>query len=367
METKSREDVQSEAVHSLVNSKRGGVAISMGVGKTLIGLKHLDSMYDLMGSSVKALVVAPKKSIFKSWEDEMVKHNMQHLASRVKYSTYLSLSKQDLNYDVVYLDECHNLLPSHEPWLDAYKNIIIGLTGTPPRFERSVKGKLVSKFCPIKYSYFVDEAVSDGILNDYKIIVHMLQLGTVKNIMAGTSKRSWKTSELESYSYWCDRIDRSTSSHETMMLRIQRMKAMMKFPSKETFAKKLFNSIYDKCILFVNTQEQADRLCKHSYHSENPNSEDNLLKFKAGIISKLSAVLQLNEGVNIPELKQGIIMHAYGNERKSSQRIGRLLRLNPDDVATVHILCYQGTVDEAWTKSALSVFDQSKIIYKQTL
>jgi superfamily II DNA or RNA helicase len=359
METKNRTDVQSEAVESLLKSKRSGVAVSMGVGKTLIGLKHLDSL-----SAAKVLVVAPKKSIFQSWKDEMVKHSMQHLESSVTFSTYISLNKQDLNYDVVYLDECHNLLPSHEPWLDKFQGKIVGLTGTPPKFERSTKGKLVNKFCPIRYSYFVDDAVSDGILNDYKIVVHMLKLGTAKNIMAGGKTRKWPTSELESYSYWCDRIERSMNPNETMMLRIQRMKAMMSYPSKEVYAKKLFDSITDKCILFANTQQQAEKLCKHSYHSENPDSEDNLLKFKVGVISKLSAVLQLNEGVNIPELRQGIILHAYGNERKSSQRIGRLLRLNPNETAIVHILCYEGTVDESWVKSALSVFDQTKIIYK---
>ena len=86
--------------------------------------------------------------------------------------------------------------------------------------------------------------------------------------------------------------------------------------------------------------------------------------FKAGTIDKLSTVMQLNEGVNIANLKQGIIMHAYGNERKASQRIGRLLRLNPDDKAIVHILCYIGTVDEKWCKEALEGFDQSKILWK---
>jgi superfamily II DNA or RNA helicase len=72
----------------------------------------------------------------------------------------------------------------------------------------------------------------------------------------------------------------------------------------------------------------------------------------------------LNEGVNIPNLKQGIIMHAYGNERKAAQRIGRLLRLNPDDKAIVHILCYMDTVDEKWVKDALEGFDQTKIMWK---
>ena len=96
----------------------------------------------------------------------------------------------------------------------------------------------------------------------------------------------------------------------------------------------------------------------------NPKSEENLEMFKAGTIDKLSTVMQLNEGVNIANLKQGIIMHAYGNERKASQRIGRLLRLNPNDKAVVHILCYMGTVDEKWCKEALEGFDQSKILWK---
>jgi superfamily II DNA or RNA helicase len=143
------------------------------------------------------------------------------------------------------------------------------------------------------------------------------------------------------------------------------MKAMMEYPSKEKYTKKLMESINTKCIVFANTQEQADRLCRFSYHSGNPNSEENLNAFKEGRMNKLSCVLQLNEGINIPELRQGIIMHAYGNERKASQRIGRLLRLNPDEKAIVHILCYVNTVDEKWVKDALESFDQSKIVWRE--
>ena len=71
--------------------------------------------------------------------------------------------------------------------------------------------------------------------------------------------------------------------------------------------------------------------------------------------------MQLSEGVTIPNLKAGIIMHAYGNEKKTSQRIGRLLRLNPTETATCHILMYKGTQDEKWVNLAISGFDQSKI------
>jgi len=73
--------------------------------------------------------------------------------------------------------------------------------------------------------------------------------------------------------------------------------------------------------------------------------------------------MQLNEGVNVPNLRSGIILHSYGNERKSNQRIGRLLRLNPDETATIHILCYAGTVDEKWVTEALKDLDKDKIMY----
>ena len=144
---------------------------------------------------------------------------------------------------------------------------------------------------------------------------------------------------------------------------IMRMRALMDYNTKETYVKDLLRKVKTKCIVFANTMVQADRVCKHSYHSKNPSSDDNLQLFSDGRIDKLSCVLQLSEGVTIPGLKQGIIMHAYGNERKTAQRIGRLLRLNPSESAVCHILCYKGTQDETWVQKALKDFDNNKIKY----
>ena len=298
-------------------------------------------------SLMRTLVVAPKKSIFQSWKDDAETFNMQEQLSRITFTTYLSLNKHNPgDFDAVYLDEAHSLLDSHRGFLQFFKGKILGLTGTPPKYRDSEKGKLVQEFCPVVYTFKADEAIENGILNDYQIIVH----------------KSFITSEQLNYNYWSNRID--IGSGPAHIIRVMRMKAMMEYASKEKYTKILMNSINTKCIVFANTQDQADRLCAHSYHSNNPKSEENLENFKAGNITKLSTVMQLNEGVNIANLKQGIIMHAYGNERKASQRIGRLLRLNPDDKAVVHILCYMGTVDEKWCKEALEGFDQSKILWK---
>ncbi len=358
-----RDDIQNQALELLKkqSNPRIGLAISMGVGKTLICLKYIDHVVSNK-LFTNVLVVAPKVSIHAAWKEEIIKHDMEHIAPVLTYTTYLSLSKKKLSdYDLIILDECHNLLHKHDNALSKFNGGIIGVTGTPPKTASSEKGKMVDKYCPMKFNYVVDTAVSDGILNDYVIYVHTVKLDSRKNYFKKTRNGGYYTSEVEDYKYWCNAILNANEGRDVQMKRILRMKALMSYPSKELYAKELFDYIDDKVILFANTKKQADKLCTHSYYSGNSASEHNLNKFKSGEISKLSCVLQLNEGVNIPELKQGIIMHAYGNERKSSQRLGRLLRLNPGETGKIHILCYADTIDATWVSSALEGYDKSKV------
>jgi len=358
--TKDREDIQLEALAATDGKQRACVVLATGVGKTLVGLNHMERNTTPL---MKCLIVAPKKAIFQSWKDDAIKFGKEYLLGRMVFTTYLSLNKHNPNdYDVVYLDEAHSLLDSHRGFLQLYKGKILGLTGTPPKRGYSEKGKLVQEFCPIVYTFKADNAVENKILNDYQIIVHQLKLNVCKGYQAVMKNKSFVTSEYDNYVYWSRRID--VGSGNMHMLRVMRMKALQEYPTKEKYAKILMDNIQTKCILFANTQVQADRLCSHSYHSTNPKSEENLELFKSGQILKLSCVHQLSEGVNIPNLKQGIIMHAYGNERKFSQKLGRLFRLNPNDKAIVHILCYMNTVDEKWVKEALEGFDQSKVLWK---
>jgi superfamily II DNA or RNA helicase len=355
-----REEIQEQALKATEGRRRCSVVLGTGVGKTLVGLLHIERNTNAMQN---VLVVAPKKSIFQSWSDDAVKFGKQDLLERITFSTYIGLPKRDPNaYDYVYLDECHSLLDSHRAFLDVYKGGILGLTGTPPKHKSSEKGIMVGQFCPVVYTFKADDAIENGIINDYQIIVHELQLNKCKGYQAVMKHKSFVTSEYDNYVYWSRRID--VGSGNMHMLRVMRMKALMEYSTKEKYTKELMKSINTKCIVFANTQEQADKLCRFSYHSGNKDSEDNLLLFKEGKIKQLSCVLQLNEGINIPDLRQGIIMHAYGNERKAAQRIGRLLRLNPDEKAIVHILCYKGTVDEKWVKEALEGFDQDKIVWR---
>lgn len=357
-----RDQIQTEALAVAVKHKRCGLGISMGVGKTLIGLQYIAHYQKVNMDKLKVLVVAPKLSIFDSWRSDAEKFGIS--LDNIDFTTYLSLNKHNPHqYNLVVLDECHSLLYSHHTFLAVYQGPVLGLSGTPPRYAKSEKGEMVQQYCPILYKYITDDAVDDSILNDYRIIVHKMPISTDNTLVVKMKNGAFYTSEKKSYDYWTKRILEAQSKKQEQIASVMRMRTMMDFRTKEKYTKHLLSEIEDKCIVFCNTQDQADRICINSYHSNNDDSEDNLQQFKDGNISELSCVMQLNEGINIPNLKAGIIMHAYGNERKSNQRIGRLLRLNPDETAIVHILCYKDTVDDRWVNEALKDLDPKKISY----
>lgn len=359
---KTKSDIQIECLKELLKYHRCSASMSMGSGKTLIGLQHMENEYN---QNARFLVVAPAIAIFQSWIDDANKFNLSYLLKHITFSTYLSINKHNPDdYDVVYLDECHNLLYTHKPFLDAFKNKIIGLTGTPPRYKNSEKGEMVHTYCPIVYKYITDTAIDDGIINDYKIFVHKLNLSTSKTFKVKTKNNGFfMTSEVANYIFWSTKIDNTNDIKQKQQFRIMRMRALMGYDTKEIYTKLLLTKIKNKCIVFCNTTEQADKICKYSHHSKNDKDNKNLNLFKEGKIDKLSCVQQLNEGQNIPGLKSGVIMHSFSNERKSQQKLGRLLRLIPEDTATLHILMYKNTIDETWVSEALKDLDQSKITY----
>lgn len=376
----SREGIQEIALEITLGHKRCGLGISMGVGKTRIALQHLIKNYHPV---CKYLVVVPKNAVIDSWNDEMEKMadqfkdlsdeyyeiDLEVIKQQIVFVNYRSINKLDpSHYNLIYLDECHNLLFSHEEFLKNYNGKILGLTGTPPVNKGSEKYSMVHKYCPIVYKFSVDDATDSKILNDYKIVIHQLELSKLPTLQKkNKSGGVWYTSEFKDYGYLNRRCQEAMSGKQQQMAAIMRMRGLMEYTTKEEYLKGILKNISSKCIIFANTHKQADRVCKHSYHSGNPKSEENLELFSDGRIDKLSSVLQLSEGISIPNLRQGIIMHAYGNNRKSAQRIGRLLRLSPDQTATCHILCYKDTQDEKWVSNALKDFDQNKIEYYNPL
>ena len=375
-----KQALQEQVLATIQKPRLTGVALTMGLGKTLIALRDMARQLaaakpPAAGSSGKRiLVAAPTQAIQASRPAEARKFDLAHVLDHVDFTTYRSLAKTLAagSYHKLYLDECHALTESHEPALRkhvARKGHILGLTGTPPADSHGEKGRLVATYCPILVDYTTDEAVLAGLLNGYRLVVHRLALRTVRDYAYTTKAgQTYVSSEREHYQYWSSRLARAQAGEGAEALpletlRLLRMRALMAYPTKEHYMRWLAAQQTEKTLLFTCTQEQAEAQCAHTYHSANPQSAANLVLFSAGHIPCLAGVAQLAEGVNIPGLRVGIIWHAFGNERRAAQRIGRLLRLNPEEVATVHLLVYQDTVDAQWLQRALAAFDPANIAY----
>ena len=369
-----RQALQDHILAVVQDRQLAGVAVAMGVGKTLIGLRDMARLLAssrLSGYATKSfLVAAPTQAILDSWPQEARKFGLAHLLDQIEFTTYRSLNKTlgSGHYHKLYLDECHSLKASHEPGLKAHvarQKSILGLTGTPPTQPDSEKGRMVATYCPMRVDYTTDEAVLAGLLNDYRLVVHCLPLNSARDyVVTLKSGQQFTTSERENYQYWSKRLanaDQDALPIET--LRLLRMQALMHYPGKGHYMAHLARQFTEKVLLFTCNQQQAEEQAPHTYHSKNKASQANLAKFNSGEIQRLACVAQLSEGINIADLRVGIIWHAYGNERKAAQRIGRLLRLNPEETATVHLLLYQDTVDEQWVRQALAAFDPTKISY----
>jgi superfamily II DNA or RNA helicase len=370
-----KQALQDQVLATIQGRRLAGIALTMGLGKTLIGLRDMarllaEGKLPDQSFGKPFLVAAPTQAILDSWPQEAQKFGLAHLLDHLEFTTYRSLAKTLAagTYHKLYLDECHALKDSHEPGLKAHvkqKRSILGLTGTPPAQPNSEKGRLVATYCPILVDYTTDEAVLAGLLNDYRLVVHRLPLSTVRDYqLTFKSGSQLLTSERENYHYWSKRLANANQDQLPVeTLRILRMHALMNYPSKGRYMARLASQFTEKVLLFTCNQEQAEQQADHTYHSKNKESQQNLAKFNTGEIQRLACVAQLSEGISIPNLQVGIIWHAFGNERKAAQRIGRLLRLNPDQTATVHLLMYQDTIDEQWVAQALDAFDPAKISY----
>jgi superfamily II DNA or RNA helicase len=346
--TKNREFIQKEAYNAAFPLDRRTVVMSVGAGKTKVALE-LSKEYPTVH------VVIPKVSMKKTWLNEVEKHKY---STCIKFITYKGLNNYDpKDIKFLILDEVHSVTINHADWLrKKYTGPILGLTGTPPKFGH--KEEIIKYNFPICYEIYEDEVIDLNIINNYQIFVHAVPLSTVKNIPIKRNNDTAKTYFFSEFSvYQWVRIKNDP---------ILTLAMMSKFTSKLSYIKLLSSTINNKTIVFVNKKDQADELGL-SYHSNNSNSEKNLEDFVSGKIDRLYAVQQLNEGVNIPNLESGIILHAYSNPRITRQRIGRLLRLSPDKVCNVHILCYKDTVEETWVKNSLESLDQSKIHYVTNL
>lgn len=92
-----RQALQDHILAVVQHRQLAGIAVAMGVGKTLIGLRDMERVLaetkPLEAPAKPFLVAAPTTAILDSWPQEARKFGLAHLLDQIEFTTYRSLSK----------------------------------------------------------------------------------------------------------------------------------------------------------------------------------------------------------------------------------------------------------------------------------
>lgn len=450
------------------NNKSSTLVGSMGVGKTILGIKIANEIK----KKSNILVISPKKLISGEvkggnvWENELKKFPSNHKWDFITIHKALNIKYIFDEYSLIILDEIHEMLsPIRIKVIELIHSLNIqtlGLTGTPD-LNNEFKKEAYEKYCPIIYTYL--DAAEDGLINKTKIFVYNHYLDNKYQYELSTKAKSWKQGELEAYTYLNNIIETSTNNikdtyykevlaraislalknplyesdirkligtdldsfrdtywsimkekklpydlyklfrviqgddyaklgmkaayyakiapeslkkdfYRYIWARDTRKQMLLRLDSTSDIARTLTEYITEannKVIIFSEENNQVEKITLNTYFSKNTKVDNhlNLIKFNKGSILELGTSKALSLGVNLKDVKYGILESYVGSDTRINQNKGRLHRLLTDDNAIFIVIRIMNTQSEQWFEkikdgfnSEITYFDDLEILIK---
>lgn len=356
-----REIRQQEAVDAFLatSDRKSIINACPRFGKIRVALKILREM-----KVTHVWVMAPRKDIFKGWDDEF--RNMSYQSQIVGRFTFASIKKLKALPlpEMIILDEPHELSVNQQIMLaERLKGAdipILGLTGT---LTQKTRNELYDSLnLDVCYKYSIDQGVKDGIITDYQLIIHQVPLdNTVYKY--GSAKKHTEKKWFDITSYLKDDT-RNPKTRNMMKLRL--INIIQNSTAKLLKTRDLLDDFhYDRVLVFCGVTQIADSLSIPVYHSK-AKEKNILLDFctGAGGINQLATIKMMQAGVTINPIHKGIINYMSGNPEDSAQKICRFLGFeydNPGKKAEIHIISTDEGFETERLKTGLAFFDKSKI------
>lgn len=321
----------------------------------------------------------------------------KNVVERVCYVSLPTIIQQE--FDLVLLDEAHHLTEKSVLFFELNKiHSILALTATPPIDK--VKRQILDAIAPISFVYSVEQGIKDGVVASFEIdIIYTEFEGKIKTVSAGSKAKPFKQTEVAAYNYWDGAFKKQQEEYQnyvndylrplgwatsTEYMNVEKMERnrveldkrlkkerylkgrLMSAMSKRTqliynalnktrIAKRLINEFCvdeERYLFFAGSIEQSEEILPNqTYNSNTDNVAFN--KFMDGEINKLAAVRGLNEGTNIKDLDYGIVLQLNSKELDIVQRIGRVIRIRPNHVGKIIIICVKNSRDQTWLKKSL--------------
>lgn len=382
-----KQQIQEQAFQAwLTNGKIGTVEQATGTGKTFVAFKCILSMPK--GSNVLFLAetVVREKTVLDDAQQYQQFYNIDPLKDyNFKFATYQGAYKYTLldyfpkatpNNTIVIMDEIHDICSDKR--IEFVNNSMVvtkinpigfnwfpkvGLSATiDKKTLYEIQGREITKFdllktfCPIIYTYSLQESIDNKTTRDLRFFVLNHELdSTTKNIESGAVGAKFMSTEKSKYPYLDKAVRdaqfrkyKSEKEKKDTIMRIATTRARFLYtlPSKVKSCKELLKHLQGKTLVFGKDSKCLLQICPTSIVSENPNYIQDLADFKSGKTNVASANRILKQGENIPLLNNVILTAYYSKSTDFQQVIGRLRSDMPE--GNVIIYKTQGTQEEKW-------------------
>jgi DNA phosphorothioation system restriction enzyme len=371
-------DYQRQAVVSWLRNKgRGTLKMATGSGKTIIALAIATELYQQIGLQV-LLVVCPYRHLVTQWQRECAKFNLEPvLAFETVYNWQSELSTKLYNVrsgnqsfltvittnstlinegfqsqlrffpakTLIVGDEAHNLGSLRlESSLPRNIGLRLGLSATPERyFDEDGTDALLSYFGAILQPEFsLADAIAQGALVRYlyyPIFVELTQseafayakltkrIGWALNKNDNLDQNDTLTSLLMQRSRLIgSAVNKLNALRELMLGRLHTTHTL--FYCGDGYVEN-YTSRQLEAVTYLLGQELGYRVNTYTADTSLEERERLRQQFERGELQGLVAIRCLDEGVDIPAIRTGVILASTSNPRQFIQRRGRILRPYP--------------------------------------
>jgi superfamily II DNA or RNA helicase len=304
------------------------------------------------------LIAYPDNKLKQTWEDEMKLWGYKN--EDVTFVNFSSI-KNYIGYlfDFIIIDEFHSASENERNYFLAMfdeRSKVLALSGTVSK-DTKFDWQL-----PLIAKYSTEDGIQDGILANYQITVHFVNLDTLTLVKDAKGKMKSEKHKYDAYSWVIDKLRRQGAS--TMFMALARNRLSQSSIGKLNYLKKLLSTLSDKRVLvFTGLAKVADSIGIPSYHSKSKD-DSNFKKFQAGEENHLALAAMGKVGVTYPELDCVILINFTYNAEESSQILNRAIKLDyTDKIADLHVIALNEPPEIKKVKESLSMLDQKKIKY----
>ena len=351
------------------SGRRGVIVLPTGAGKSFVAQMAIEL------TKRQTLVIVPTLDLMNQWYDLMLSSFNVEVGligggyfevGAITITTYASafrfMERLGNQFGLLICDECHHL-PS-----DVYRYAAelaiapfrLGLTATPERADGG-EALLTDLLGPIIYRLEAQQLAGE-FLADYSIVRIRVQLNAEERAAYEQARSVYRQfiasqnirlSSIQGWQHFVMASARSEAGRAAMFAYRESKRITLGTEAKiNVLTELLQRHKRERVLIFTAENEMVYRISEQflipAITHETPIKERKawLEAFNRGEVLALATSKVLNEGVNIPAAGVAVILSGSGSTREHIQRLGRILRKQPDKEAVLYEVVTSETTEE---------------------